>query len=84
MQRASTIEQVFNFAFGAVLREKHPLWKEAIGVEQTHVLQDSPGKQPDLILSLQGTSPVTIETEFMPAATVEEDAASRLGETLGE
>ncbi len=82
MQRASTTEQVFNFAFGDVLREKHPLWKEAIGVEQTHVLQGLPGKQPDVILSLPGSSPVAIETEFMPAVTVEEDAASRLGERL--
>ena len=82
MQRASTTEQVFNFAFGTVLREKHPLWKEAIGVEQTHVLQGSAGKQPDLILSPPGTSLVAIETEFMPAVTVEEDAVSRLGESL--
>ena len=82
MQRASTTEQFFNSVLGDVLREKHPLWKEAIGVEQTHVLQGSPGKQPDLILSPPGTSPVVIETEFMPAATVEEDAASRLGKSL--
>ena len=82
MQRASTTEQFFNSVFGDVLREKHPLWKEAIGVEQTHVLQGSAGKQPDLILSLPGSSPVAIETEFMPAVTVEEDAASRLGERL--
>ena len=82
MERASTIEQVFNFAFGDVLREKHPLWRDAIGVEQTHVLQGSPRRQPDLILSLEGTSLVAVETEFTPAATVEEDAASRLGERL--
>ena len=82
MQRASTTEQFFNSVLGDVLREKHPLWKDAIGVEQTHVLQGLPGKQPDVILSPPGTSPVAIETEFMPAATVEEDAASRLGERL--
>ncbi len=82
MQRASTTEQFFNSMFGQVLREKHPLWKEAIGVEQTHVLQGSPRKHPDLILSLPETSPVAIETEFMPAVTVEEDAVSRLGESL--
>ncbi len=82
MERASTIEQVFNFAFGDVLRGKHPLWMDAIGVEQTHVLQGSAGKHPDLILSPPGTSPVAIETEFTPAVTVEEDAASRLGKRL--
>lgn len=82
MEMASTTEQVFNFAFGDVLREKHPLWKDAIGVEQTHVLQGSPGKQPNVVLSPPGSSPVVIETEYMPAVTVEDDAASRLGEHL--
>lgn len=82
MERASTTEQVFNSVFGDVLRGKHPLWVDAIGVEQTHVLQGSAGKQPDLILSPSGISPVAVETEFDPAATVEEDAASRLGENL--
>ena len=79
---ASTTEQVFNSAFGRALRKKHPLWKGAIGVEQTDVLQGSPGKQPDIILSLPISSPVAIETEFMPASTVEDDAVSRLGEHL--
>lgn len=82
MARASTTEQAFNFAFGDVLRGKHPLWKDALGVEQTHVLRGAPGKQPDIILSPPGTSPVAVETEFTPAATVEEDAISRLGEQL--
>ena len=82
MARASTTEQAFNFAFGDVLRGKHPLWKNALGVEQTHVLRGAAGKQPDIILSPPGTSPVAVETEFTPAATVEEDAVSRLGEQL--
>ena len=82
MERASTTEQVFNSVLGNVLRDKHPLWKEAIGVEQTHVLQGLAGKQPDMILSPPGTSPVVIETEFMPATSVEEDAVSRLGKRL--
>ena len=38
--------------------------------------------QPDLILSPTRSSPVVLETEFMPAATVEGDAASRLGKHL--
>ena len=79
---ASTTEQAFNFALGEVLRKKHPLWKNTIDVERTHVLRGSAGKQPDLILLPAGISPVAIETEFMPAATVEEDAISRLGEYL--
>ncbi len=82
MERASTTEQVFNSVLGDVLRGKHPLWVDAIGVEQTHVLQGSAGKQPDFILSLQGTSPVALESEFMPAASVEDDAISRIGKRL--
>ena len=79
---ASTIEQALNFALADVLREKHPLWKNAISAEQTKVLKGSPGKQPDIIMSLEGNSPVVIETEVMPAATVENDAVSRLGKRL--
>ncbi|MCY4263157.1 MAG: hypothetical protein OXC97_07645, partial [Candidatus Dadabacteria bacterium] len=79
---ASTTEQGFNFALADTLRKKHPLWKKAIQAEQTQVLRDSPGKQPDIVMSLAGVSPVVIETEFMPATTVEDDAISRLGEHL--
>ena len=80
--KASTIEQALNFALAGVLREKHPLWKNAISAERTKVLKGSPGKQPDIIMSLGGSSPVVIETEFMPATTVEEDAVFRLGNRL--
>ena len=80
--KASTIEQILNFALADVLREKHPLWKNAISAEQTKVLKDLPRKQPDIIMSLEGNSPVVIETEFMPAATVVDDAVSRLGKRL--
>ena len=79
---ASTVEQALNFVLADILREKHPLWKNAINAEQTKVLKNSPGKQPDIIMSLEGNSPVVIETEFMPAATVEKDAVSRLGNRL--
>ena len=80
--KASTIEQALNFALAEVLREKHPLWKNAISAERTKVLKDSPRKQPDIIMSLEGNSPVVIETEVMPATTVGDDAISRLGERL--
>lgn len=80
--KASTIEQALNFALADVLREKHPLWKTAISAERTKVLKGSPGKQPDIIMSLEGNSPVVIETEVMPAATVEDDAVSRLSKHL--
>lgn len=76
--KASTTENIFNFTLGEALRGKHPLWSEYIGVEQTQVIQGSPGKQIDILVSPPGSSPVVIETEFMPADTVEADAVSRL------
>ncbi len=82
MAMASTSEGFFNSSLGDVLRGKHPLWKDAIGVEQTGVLKGAPGKQPDLLLSPPGSSPVALETEFPPAAGVEQDAVDRLGECL--
>lgn len=82
MAMASTSEGFFNSSLGEVLRGKHPLWRDAIGVEQTGVLRSAPGKQPDLLLSPPGSSPVALETEFLPAATVEQDALARLGERL--
>ena len=80
--KASTTENIFNFTLGEALRGKHPLWSEYIGVEQTQVIQGSPGKQIDILVSPPGSSPVVIETEFMPADTVEADAVSRLNEVL--
>ena len=82
MATAATTEPVFNSAFGRALRGKHPLWKDAIGVERTGVLLGAPGRQPDILLAPSGSSPVAIEAEFAPAATVEADAASRLGANL--
>lgn len=82
MERASTTEKTLNFLLGEVLREKHPLWRNAIGVEQTRVIEGAPGKQIDILVASPGSSPVVIETEFSPAATVEADAVGRLGEVL--
>ena len=84
MAIARTIEQVFNFALSSVLRKKHPLWGGNLNAEQTQVIQGMAGKSPDILLSMSGWSPVVIETEFMPAATVEIDAKSRLRKVLSD
>ena len=84
MATAQTTEIVFNFALSSVLRRKHPLWGDSINAEQTRVIQGKAGKAPDILLSLSGWSPVVIETEFMPAATVEIDAKSRLRNILSD
>ena len=84
MATGKTTEKVFNFALSSVLRKKHPLWGDSINAEQTRVIQGMAGKSPDILLSLSGWSPVVIETEFMPAATVEIDAKSRLRNILSD
>ena len=82
MTQARTTEPVFNSKLGDALRQKHPLWGRHLGAEQTSVIDRAPGQQPDIIISVPNSSPVIIETEFMPAATVEQDARSRLNNPL--
>ncbi len=82
MANAHTTEKAFNIVLSSALRNKHPLWKENLSAEQTRVIQGSPGQQPDIVLSLDHCSPVVVETEFMPASTVQDDAKSRLGKKL--
>ena len=76
-----TTESAFNVELGNVLRRKHPLWRDRIGVEQHHVFQAA-ALRPDLIVYHPGGLPVALETEFEPARTVEKDARSRLGQVI--
>ena len=80
-QRPRTNEKAFNALFAEVLRGKHPLWKEYAAAEQTRVLGRSQ-LQPDVVIRHPSGQPVILETEFMPASTVEKDAKERLGEEL--
>ena len=77
-----TVETAFNGALASVLRSKHPRWKTAVSAEQTGVLRDSAGAQPDIIVRHPGGMAVVIETEYEPARTVEADARNRLGRIL--
>ena len=78
-----TTEGVFNAALGNVLRRKHPRWDgDRIGVEQTGVVEGEAGLRPDIIVRHPGGLPVSVETEFAPAGTLEKDACSRLGKKL--
>ena len=74
-----TSEVAFNARFAEVLRGKHPLWREHLGVERTGVFPDAPGLRPDVLVLAPDTQPVAIETEWAPARTVEADARARLG-----
>ena len=82
MTRASTTEPAFNVILGEALRQKHPLWTHNLGAEQTRVMEGAPGKQPDIVIAVPNSSPVIIETEFLPAVTVEQDARARLYKSL--
>ena len=76
-----TGEPAFNGYFAEVLRGKHPQWRDHLGVEQTGVFPDAPRLRPDILVQVPDAQPVAVETEYAPAATVEDDARARLGRT---
>ncbi len=78
-----TTEHTINDALAAVLRETRRAWQapDIVASENTGKLKGS-NKRPDILIAEQHISPVVIETEVAPAATVESDARSRLGEQL--
>ncbi len=74
-----TSEVALNGHLAEVLRGMHPLWRNHLGVEQTGVFPDNPRLRPDILVQPPNAQPVVVETEYAPAATVEEDARTRLG-----
>lgn len=64
-----------------VLRESKPAWRgsNAVRSESSGMLKGSHA-QPDILIAEPNVSPVIIETEVLPAATVEAEAVARLGE----
>ena len=77
----ATTEIVLNEYIGAELRRKYTRWAVAgvVSSENTGAFASS-GKRPDIVVTDNPSSPVCIETEFFPAATVEADAKARLGQ----
>ena len=75
-----TTEHTMNDALATLLRKTKRAWSNAgvISSENTKTLKDSSGR-PDILIQEPGISPVTIETEVLPAVTVEQEARSRLG-----
>ena len=71
-------ETSVNILLAELLRTKNPEWRDISG-EQSRTLTE-PGRRPDILVP--GCAPVILETEFSPAATVEEDAKARLGKKL--
>ena len=76
-----TNEIAFNVRLLDVLQTKHLRWRDHVGVEQRDVLRET-ALQPDIVIRPPGGVPVLLETEFMPAHSVEADARARLGKFL--
>ncbi len=55
--------------------------RATVAGEDTGGVTENPALQLDVLITAPGRSPVSIETEFLPARTVEDDALSRLGKT---
>lgn len=79
----ATTEQTINDALAAVLMETRSLWryKGVVKSENIGVLKGG-GKKPDILITEPNVCPVIVETEILPAASVEADAKQRLGEHL--
>jgi len=79
----ATTEHTINDALAGILRETRSAWRETnvVSSENTGMLKGS-SRRPDILATEANVSPVVIETEILPATTVESEAVSRLGERL--
>ena len=66
-----------NSAMGGLLQTMLP--RSEVRSENTKAIVGHPGLQPDILITATGRSPVVIEAEYMPAATVLPEAKGRLG-----
>ena len=76
-------EHTINDALASVLREGRRAWRD-VGIvhsETTGMLKDGNGR-PDILVLEHDVSPVAIETEVLPAVTVEPEARARLGSSI--
>jgi hypothetical protein len=80
----ATTEPSINNAIATVLRDLRRAWHPhgVLRSENTAVFEG--GGQPDILIMESGTSPVSVETEVLPAQTVERYARSRLSRILAE
>jgi hypothetical protein len=79
----ATTEHTINDALAGLLRATSCSWRNShvVTSENTGMLKDSQA-QPDILIVEPNVSPVVIETEVLPAATVQSDAIARLGEKV--
>lgn len=78
--KMATTEHSINDALAELLRSSRRRWHDGkvVTSEDTAQLKDSGGR-PDILVVEPNVSPVVIETEVVPAITVEAEAVSRLG-----
>src|SRR5260370_37409387 len=76
-------EHTINDALAEVLRTKRHLWRsdKVVSSENTAMVKGT-NERPDILVIEPNVSPVVIETEGLPAPTVEADALARLGKRL--
>ena len=77
------IEGEFNTNLSEILRSKNPRWRKGnfVNGEAIGSLNQA-GATPDILIAPPNTLPVIIESEYLPARTVEEDAIGRLGRVV--
>ena len=80
----ATTEHTINDAIAELLRGTRFAWRgsEVVRSETTQLLAESGGLRPDIVIIEPFTAAVVIETEILPAQTVEEETLSRLGKEL--
>ena len=66
-----------NNAAGGLLQAMLP--RSFVRPENTRAISGHAGLQPDILITATDRAPVVIEAEYLPAATVEPEARSRLG-----
>ena len=79
----ATTEHTINDALAGVLRGTRRAWQQSnvVRSENTGMLKGS-NERPDILVIESTVSPVVIETEVLPARTVESEAISRLGKQI--
>ena len=79
----ATTEHTINDALAELLRGTRRAWRDSdiVSSENTGQLKGSTGR-PDILVVEPNVSPVVIETEVLPAVTVESEAVSRLGSQM--
>ena len=79
----ATTEHTINDALAGVLRGKRRAWQQSnvVRSENTRMLKGS-NERPDILVIEPTVSPVVIETEILPAPTVESEAIARLGKQI--